>query len=131
MTYLLDTNICVGMMLGNDAKLRTKIASLRPSDLVLCSIVKAELIFGARKSAHVAKNLATLSSFFRAFESLPFDDDAAAQYGLLRAHLTIAGTPIGGNDMLIASIALAAGVTLVTRNEREFRRVPALPVEVW
>ena len=105
--------------------------ALPPSDIRLCSVVKAELLYGARKSARVSANLERLSQFFATLESLPFDDAAAEHYGLLRTHLESAGTPIGALDMMIAATALAAGATLVTRNQREFHRVAGLSVETW
>lgn len=128
---LLDSNVCIAFLNGTDANLRTRLTSENPEEVVLCSTVKAELLYGARNSAHVARNLARLTEFFAPFESLSFDDDAAEIYGLVRAQLRREGRPIGGNDLIIAATALAADVTLVTRNQEEFRRVPGLRVEVW
>jgi tRNA(fMet)-specific endonuclease VapC len=131
MKRLLDTNICVAYLNGGDARVRDQLLALSPSDVCLCSVVKAELLYGARKSRRVNENLARLIEMFATMESLPFDDNAAEHYGLLRAHLESAGTLIGANDMLIAATAIAAGVTLVTRNQREFLRVVGLSVEIW
>ena len=103
--------------------------AMDPTSLLLCSVVKAELVFGARKSAKVGDNLNRLVQFFRPFQSLPFDDSAAQQYGQIRATLERNGTPIGANDMLIAAIALAHDLTVVTRNVGEFSRVTGLRVE--
>jgi tRNA(fMet)-specific endonuclease VapC len=63
--------------------------------------------------------------------SLPFDDRAAEVYGRIRAHLTATGMAIGPNDLMIAAIALANGLTLVTHNTAEFSRVPGLTIEDW
>ena len=131
MTFLLDTNICVPLINGTDRALRDRLLSHRPDEIVLCSVVKAELAFGARNSERAAKNLDRLQRFCGGFRSLPFDDDAADHYGDLRALLRREGRPIGANDMLIAAIALAARVTLVTRNVDEFARVPQLSVVAW
>jgi hypothetical protein len=65
------------------------------------------------------------------FVCFPFDDPAADQYGTIRAALASAGTPIGPNDLLIAAIALANGLTLVTLNTTEFSRIPGLTIEDW
>lgn len=128
---LLDTNVCVGWLSGKDLGVKRQLATLKRDEVALCSVVKAELLYGARASARVGENLERLERLFALFPSLPFDDAAAGHYGALRAQLRRSGTPIGGNDMLIAAIALATDATLVTRNEKEFRLVPGLRVEVW
>ena len=79
----------------------------------------------------MAENLQRVETFCRAFESLPFDDAAAERYGVVRAQLRREGRPIGANDLMIASIALSAGLTLATRNTDEFARVPGLDVDRW
>jgi tRNA(fMet)-specific endonuclease VapC len=96
-------------------------------------VVLGELLFGAERSApaHRAKNLALVAGLRQVYISLPFDDVAAEEYGVLRAHLARLGTPIGPNDLLIAAIALANRLTLVTHNTSEFSRVPALALEDW
>lgn len=128
---ILDTNICSAFLDGTDAGVVRQMRSLEEGEASLCSVVKAELLYGAHVSARVEKNLAKLESFFDLFPSLPFDDDAAEEYGRLRSHLKRAGTPIGANDLLIAATALSQAAVLVTRNESEFRRIPGLRVEVW
>ncbi|MCX6105999.1 MAG: type II toxin-antitoxin system VapC family toxin [Proteobacteria bacterium] len=131
MRRLLDTNICIAYLHRNDLGVVQKFKETKPGDLVLCSVVKAELIYGARRSQRVRENMHRLSAFFAVFESLPFDDKAAEFYGVNRALLSQGGTPIGSNDLLIASIALAHDVTVITRNMGEFMRVPGLKIESW
>lgn len=128
---LLDTNICIAFLNGSDASVFERLKSLSPGEVALCSIVKAELLFGARKSARVGQNLTRLNTFFKSMSSLDFDDRAAVHYGIVRAHLEAAGTPIGANDLLIASIALASDIALATRNVDEFVRVPGLRLAEW
>lgn len=131
MSYLLDTNVCIALLKKGDQALSARLRREAPTNVALCSVVRAELLYGARKSERVDENLRLLEVFFAAFASLPFDDRAAEHYGAIRALLTRAGTPIGANDLLIASIALASDATLVTRNLDEFRRVPGLRVDSW
>lgn len=131
MIHLLDTNICVPLINRTEPALRERLLAQRPNDIVLCSIVKAELAFGARNSRHVAENLDRLQRFCSGFDSLAFDDAAAEHYGSVRAQLAREGRLIGNNDLLIASIALATESKLVTRNISEFSRVPGLDVELW
>lgn len=131
MKYLLDTNICIALLKNSDLAIIKKIKSLTPDQVAICSIVKAELLYGARKSQSVEKNLTLLSKFFNQLESLPFDDSATDFYGTQRSILEKAGKTIGNSNLLIASIALAHDLTVVTRNQREFVRVQNLRVEVW
>jgi len=130
-SYLLDTNVCIGFLNEIDRPLRARLERTSPDELKLCSIVKAELLYGARNGARVQENLAKIARFTKPFESIPFDDAAAEQYGMIRTQLRRAGTPIGANDMLIAAIALASDSILVTRNQDEFLQVPGLRVEAW
>ena len=120
MTYLLDTNTCIRFLNGTSDSIRERIEALGARNIALCSVVKAELIYGALKSARPQRNLSRLNPFFSRFASFPFDDAAAAAYGEIRARLERAGTPIGPNDLCIAAIATASGLTLVSHNSDEF-----------
>jgi tRNA(fMet)-specific endonuclease VapC len=131
-TYLLDTNSCVDhLRRGSSSNVTTRLAAAAPGSVVLCSVVVAELLYGAHCSVQQARTLSQVQAFCRGFLSLPFDDRAAEEYGRIRAHLASLGTPIGPNDLLIASIALAGGLVLVTHNITEFSRVPGLTIEDW
>ncbi len=94
-------------------------------------MVKAELLYGARRSARVAQNLDLLTKFFAPLLSLPFDDQCAEYYGLIRADLSRAGELIGPNDLMIAATARAHDAVLVTHNTAEFARVVGLRLEDW
>lgn len=99
--------------------------------MLLCSVVKAELYHGARRSSRVGENLALLRRFFQPFISLPFDDRCAEHYGQVRSELEREGRLIGPNDLLIAATARAHELTLVTHNTDEFARVSGLLLEDW
>jgi tRNA(fMet)-specific endonuclease VapC len=129
--YLLDTNTCIGVLTNRVTALTERWKRARPSQVRLCSVVKAELLFGAEKSSKRDVAQQKLQLFFSRFRSMPFDDAAAQTYGVIRAALEHEGVPIGPNDTLIASIALANGLTLVTHNTAEFKRVPGLLLEDW
>jgi len=131
MNYLLDTNACIELLNERDTTVAQKLALIDPQTVRVCSIVKAELYHGAYKSQRRDVNLILLQRFFERVDSLPFDDTAAEAYGRLRTGLEKQGTLIGPNDLLIASIALANNVTLVTHNTGEFGRVPGLQIEDW
>jgi tRNA(fMet)-specific endonuclease VapC len=131
--FLLDTNTCIGWLRNNQPQIVAQIQAHAPTDIVLCSVVVAELLFGVGRSdpAHRANTALRVEQMRQLFVSLPFDDAAAEQYGKIRADLTARGLIIGGNDLLVAAIALASGCTLVTHNTAEFSRVPGLVIEDW
>lgn len=131
MIYLLDTNVCVRYLNGRSLSIRERLQATNVEDIVLCSVVKAELFYGAMKSNNPQRTLANQQQFLSLFVSLPFDDKAAAIYGRIRATLATQGTPIGSNDLQIAAIALAHDLTLATHNTGEFSRVPGLRLEDW
>ncbi len=129
--YLLDTNTCIGYLKGRAVGVRRRLSALPIEEVFVCSVVKAELFYGAMKSSNPEHTLAQQLEFLNRFVSLPFNDTSAVIYGRIRAQLTASGTPIGSNDLLIAVIALANDLTLVTHNVREFRRVEGLQIEDW
>lgn len=131
MRRLLDTSVCIPIINRDEPALAKKLLAADPGSVLLCSVVRAELEFGARNSKRVAVNLDRVTRFCTSFESLAFDDDAAKHYGEIRAQLRREGSPIGGNDLMIAAICVSNEMALVSRNEREFRRVPGLTVERW
>lgn len=131
MTYLLDSNVCIQFINGHSATVKANFEKHDMSELAICSIVKAELLFGARKSKKSTTNLETLAAFFAPLQSLPFDDRCAETYGKIRANLETKGQKIGFNDIFIAAIALTYHVTLVTNNIREFKRVDGLSLVDW
>jgi len=129
--WVLDTNACIRVLNNTSAALVKRMRNTDPAHIALCSVVKAELLYGARKSSRRADNLRLLERFFMPLTSLPFDDVCAEQYGVIRTELETAGTPIGPNDLMIAATALANDATLVTHNLQEFARVPGLRLEDW
>jgi tRNA(fMet)-specific endonuclease VapC len=129
--YLLDTNTCVEVLRNRNQQVVLRFTTTPPNEVRLCSVVKAELFYGARKGPRTVDNLATLAVFFSSLVSLPFDDAAAEIYGQIRADLEKGGVPIGPNDTMIAAIALANGFIVATHNTSEFGRVPGLQVDDW
>ncbi len=99
--------------------------------LFVCAVVRAELLFGAAKSQNPALTEAKQHAFLDRFVSLPFDDRAAAVYATVRADLERRGEMIGANDLMIASIAIANDLTVVTHNVSEFGRVAGVRLEDW
>lgn len=128
MKFLLDTNAVIAILKGEPAML-IRLRSHRPADFGIPAIVAHELYYGAYKSQRMAANLARVAGL--QFEVVSFDAEDAQHAGEIRAQLTAVGTPIGPYDALIAGQARARRLVLVTRNAREFARVPELQIEDW
>lgn len=129
--YLLDTNVIVYYLNKKSPAIINKLKTIAVRDIFVCSIVKAELYYGANKSNNPEKILNKQKIFLDKFISLDFDDESANLYGIIRANLEKKGTPIGANDLLIASIAMRHNLILVTHNTREFKRIDGLLFEDW
>lgn len=128
MKFLLDSNAVIALMKGHPGFL-DRLRRYLPEDFGLPAIVMHELYFGAFRGQRVVENLARVEAL--QFEVLTFDKEDARVAGEIRAALAASGTPIGPYDVLIAGQALARGLTVITHNMREFRRVAGLVVEDW
>ena len=128
--FLLDTNIISDLVRNPSGPIASRIAEVGESAVYTSIIVAAELRFGAAKKGS-SRLTSQLERILSTFDIQAFEAPADEAYANLRTQLEAAGTPIGGNDMLIAAQALTASTVLVTNNEREFTRVQGLLVENW
>lgn len=130
MALLLDSNILI-YFFKNAGAVRSHMAQRKDTEIKLCAPVLWELLTGAFKSQDPRSQMARLGALKSRFDVLPFDLAAAEQAAKARAHLERQGIPIGPVDTMIAGIALSQNLTVITRNTREFERVPGLQVENW
>ena len=128
---LLDTNICIYIRQERPDEVLRRFRKLRPGEAALSVITYGELLYGAAKSEHRVAALEKLRELVRLLPALSLPESAAEAYGAIRARLESKGEMIGNNDLWIAAHAMAVGLTLVTNNEREFRRVHGLKVRNW
>ena len=128
--YLLDTNIVIYVLKRRPVEVLSTF-NANASRMAISSITLAELLHGAEKSSRVGENLSTIEDFCSRLVVLPYGAKAAQHYGAIRAALERLGQPIGVNDLHIAGHARSEGLVLVTNNQSEFVRVPALEVENW
>jgi tRNA(fMet)-specific endonuclease VapC len=128
--YLLDTNILSDLVRNPQGVVAERIAAAGEAQVATSVIVAAKLRYGAEKKESNRLS-GQLESILSVLPVLPLEPPADIKYGILRTQLERKGTPIGGNDMLIAAQALALGSVLVTANEREFARVKGLQIENW
>ena len=131
MRYLLDTNICIYVVNNRPEAVRRRFAAAAAGDVGMSVVTYGELIWGAHASAKARENLQRLRAFARLVPALELPSEAAEHYGEIRAALQKAGALIGPNDLWIAAHARAAGLTLATNNEREFKRVSDLKIDNW
>jgi len=128
--YMLDTNILSDLIRNPQGRAARRIAKVGETSVCTSIIVAAELRYGCAKSGSTKLRKA-VEDLLGEIDVLPFEAPADANYGAIRASLEAAGTPIGGNDLLIAAHAKTLGATIVTANTQEFRRVRDVRVENW
>jgi tRNA(fMet)-specific endonuclease VapC len=129
--YMLDTNMCIYLRQDRPPEVTTRFRQMQHGDAVLSVITYGELLYGAEGSQQRTRALESLARLVSLLPVLPLSEEAASAYGEIRATLENRGEMIGGNDLWIAAHAKSAGLTLVTNNEREFKRVPGLKVQNW
>jgi len=128
---MLDTNICIYIIKKKPISVINRLETFAVSEIGISSITLCELEYGVYKSTQPDKNKLALMEFLLPIEIMPFDDNAAKEYGEIRAVLDKLGTPIGPLDNLIAAHAKALNCILVTNNENEFKRIENLKIENW
>jgi tRNA(fMet)-specific endonuclease VapC len=129
--YLLDANIVIYIRQKHPQTVLRRFDRLRHGEAGISVIAYGELIYGAMKSSQREIGLQRLREISKALPALPLPENAAETYGFVRADLESRGEMIGNNDLWIAAHAMASGLTLVTNNEKEFRRVRGLKVQNW
>lgn len=112
-------------------RVAARLTTIPRHELRSCSVVLAELLFGAEAAPDPATEIQRVRSFVGAFPSLPFDDGCARMFAIAGQALEARGKAIDGLDLMIASIALQHNLTLVTHNVRHFERVEGLRWEDW
>ena len=128
---MLDTNIVAFAKNNRPEIVLERMRRFDPGDLCVSVVTLAELEYGVFNSSNPERTQLALTLFLANIDVIPFGDDAAVEYGRIRADLRRKGTPIGANDLMIAAHAKSLGMTLVTNNTREFSRVEGLMLEDW
>ncbi len=128
MNWLLDTDTCIDA-LRHRASILRRLTALSPDDVAVATMTEAELWYGAWQSRDPAGAQQSVAWFLAPLTRLPFDSEAAERHAELR--FALQAQPIGERDLVIASVAVAQGLVLVTHNIREFSLVPNLSVEEW
>ena len=129
--YMLDTNMVIYAIKNKPSKVLEKIQQYEHEDIYISTITLAELEYGVSHSSKPEQNHMALMLFLSNINVVPYDDNAAIEYGPIRETLQAKGIPIGPYDMLIAAHAKSLGFVLVTHNVKEFERIPDLEIEDW
>jgi len=128
--YLLDTNVASCIIKGNSPAVDRRLVKVAMAQLAISAVTEGELRFGAARLPHATRLHNMIEDFFLRVAVLPWDSDAALQYGQLRATLERDGQPMGNLDTMIAAHALALDAVLVT-NDHAFARIKKLKVVDW
>lgn len=128
--YLLDTNICIYVIKRRPLPM-LEVFNRHAGMIAISAITLSELLHGAEKSAAPQRNLAVVENFCSRVEILAYGPKASLHYGQIRSALEQGGTPIGVNDLHIAAHARSEGLTLISNNLREFKRVEGLLLQNW
>jgi tRNA(fMet)-specific endonuclease VapC len=131
MKCLLDTNMCIYLIKKKPPQVLERFNDYSVGEIGVSSITVAELQYGVEKSQHSAQNRRALGQFLIPLVIADFDEGAAEAYGKVRAALEAQGKPIRALDTLIAAHALSLEATLVTKDTREFSRVPDLTLATF
>jgi tRNA(fMet)-specific endonuclease VapC len=128
---MLDTNVPISIMRGRETTVASHFSELQAGDSCISVVVYGELMHGVEKSSQSEHTLQLVLAILKDIPVLPLTIEAARLFGYLSAYLERGGQIIGTNDLWIAAHALTENLTLITSNEKEFRRIPGLKVENW
>ena len=131
MNFLIDTNICIYIMNKRPSEVIHRFKNIEVGQIGISTITVSELNYGASKSNLRKQNFKRLEEFLAPFEIIPYSQSASKYYGEIRSRLENQGNVICPLDLLIAAHALSENLTLITNNEKEFKRIKSLKVENW
>jgi tRNA(fMet)-specific endonuclease VapC len=129
--YMLDTDMCSYIIKEHPESVRQRFQTLAMEQLCVSVVTYAELIYGVERSSSRRINRPIIEDFVRHLDVMNWDTEAADQYGVIRAELEAAGTPIGAMDMMIAAHAKSIKAVLVTNNKKHFTKVKRLKIDNW
>jgi tRNA(fMet)-specific endonuclease VapC len=128
--YLLDTNIASYIVKGNSPAVRRRLVRHPMAEIAISAVTEGELNYGVARKPEAIRLREVVDEFLLRVTILPWDSDAAGEYGELRASLEQQGQPMGSLDLMIGAHALAAGLILVT-NDRAFGRIAKIKIQDW
>jgi len=128
--YLLDTDTVIYSLKGDPA-VKKNLREHLHDPMKMSVITLMELYYGAHKSQKIASNLAKIKTLENSFEIVPISEKSAEVFGIIKAQLEKAGSPLDDFDLIIASCALSDNLMLVTNNVKHFQRIEGLKLTNW
>jgi len=129
--YMLDTDMCSYIIKEHPESVRQRFQTLAMEQLCVSVVTYAELIYGVERSSSKRINRPIIEDFVRHLDVMNWDTEAADQYGVIRAELEAAGTPMGAMDLMIAAHAKSIKAVLVTKNQKHFTKIKGLKIDNW
>ena len=128
---ILDTNICVRFLRGEESVVRRLLDADENDDLRIPAMVEGELFYGVEKSERRDENREKVKALLAFLPVCHADDETMEKFGELKAKAEAAGSRVDDADMIIAATAMRHGALLVTGNTRHFSRFDGLEIEDW
>ena len=128
--YLLDTDTIIFNLKGN-ASIRKNLLFHINDPIKVSAITLMELYYGAYKSQKITGNLAKIKTIEQSIEVIPVWIESVEIFGMLKSNLEKTGSRLDDFDLIIAASALAHNLTLVTNNEKHFKRIEGLKLANW
>ncbi|MCK5077017.1 MAG: type II toxin-antitoxin system VapC family toxin [Calditrichia bacterium] len=130
MAYLIDTDIIIYSLKGNE-KVKNKFEEFRVIPKSISVITYGELVYGARKSSYIEKNMGLVHRISELFEIIPINKAVMETFGEIKAGIQRKGVSIDDMDLIIGCTALIHNYTLVTNNIKHFTKIPGVKIENW
>jgi predicted nucleic acid-binding protein len=133
MGVLIDASVLIEHARGR-LDLKANLENREAEEFFLSVITASELLHGVHRAADASvrtRRSAWVEAILERFPLLAVDLASARVHAQLWAELARQGRLIGPNDLWLSAQAVAHGLTVVTRNAREFERVPGLAVQFW
>ena len=128
---ILDTNICVRFLRGEESVVRRLLDADENDDLRIPAMVEGELFYGVEKSERRDENRENVKALLAFLPVCHADDETMEKFGELKAKAEAAGRRVDDADVIIAATAMRPGALLVTGNTRHFSRFDGLEIEDW
>ena len=128
--YLLDTDTLIYFLKGNETVVENFKANMEMPK-ALSVITYGELVYGSRKSEHVAENLAKVRRLTELYPVVDVTRAVMDSFGDMKASLSASGTKVDDFDLVIGCTAMTLGYAVVSNNTKHYEKIPGLKLANW